>query len=34
MRLSHVPLRLATGAFILNAGLDKRGLDRDSAADA
>ena len=32
MRLSHVPLRLATGAFILNAGLDKRGLDRDSAA--
>ena len=32
MRLSHVPLRLATGAFILNSGLDKRGLDRDSAA--
>lgn len=32
MRLSHVPLRLVTGAFILNAGLDKRGLDADSAA--
>ena len=32
MRLSHVPLRLATGAFILNSGLDKRCLDRDSAA--
>jgi len=32
MRLSHVPLRLATGAFILNSGLDKRGIDRDSAA--
>lgn len=32
MRLSHVPLRLATGAFILNSGLDKRGLDADSAA--
>ena len=32
MRLSHVPLRLATGAFILNAGLGKRGLDAESAA--
>ena len=32
MRLSHVPLRLATGAFILNSGLDKRRIDRDSAA--
>lgn len=32
MRLSHLPLRLATGAFILNSGLDKRGLDADSAA--
>ncbi|MGH7922290.1 MAG: hypothetical protein ACREQM_20485 [Candidatus Dormibacteraceae bacterium] len=27
MRLSHVPLRLATGAFILNSGLSKRGMD-------
>lgn len=32
MRISHVPLRLATGAYILNSGLDKRGMDRDSAA--
>ena len=32
MRLSHIPLRLATGAFILNAGFSKRNLDRDSAA--
>lgn len=32
MRLSHVPLRLATGAFILNSGLGKRGLPREAAA--
>ncbi len=32
MRPSHVPLRLATGAFILNSGLTKRGIDADSAA--
>ena len=32
MRISHVPLRLATGAFILNSGITKRGLDADSAA--
>lgn len=32
MRLSHLPLRLATGAFILNSGLDKRGIDAESAA--
>jgi hypothetical protein len=32
MRLSHIPLRLATGAFILNAGYSKRNLDKDSAA--
>ncbi len=32
MRISHVPLRLATGAFILNSGLTKRGIDADSAA--
>lgn len=30
--LSHIPLRLTTGAFILNSGLGKRGLDADSAA--
>lgn len=27
MRLSHIPLRLATGAFILNSGLGKRDLE-------
>ena len=32
MRLSHVPLRLATGAFILNSGLGKRGLPPEAAA--
>ncbi|WP_298042466.1 hypothetical protein [uncultured Citricoccus sp.] len=32
MRVSHIPLRLVTGAFILNAGLGKRHLDKDSAA--
>jgi hypothetical protein len=32
MRLSHIPLRLTTGAFILNAGWGKRQLDKDSAA--
>ena len=32
MRLNHIPLRLTTGAFILNAGLGKRKLDKDSAA--
>ena len=32
MRPSHLPLRLATGAFILNSGIGKRGLDADSAA--
>lgn len=32
MKLSHVPLRLATGAFILNAGLGKRGLPAEAAA--
>lgn len=32
MRLSHIPLRLSTGAFILNAGLAKRAIDSDSAA--
>jgi hypothetical protein len=32
MRVSHIPLRLVTGAFILNSGLGKRQLDQDSAA--
>lgn len=32
MKLRHLPPRLATGAFILNAGLAKRGLDGSSAA--
>nr|WP_209066575.1 hypothetical protein [Arthrobacter pigmenti] len=28
---SHIPLRFSTGAFILNSGLTKRNIDRDSA---
>ena len=32
MRISHIPLRLATGAYILNSGMSKRNLDKDSAA--
>ncbi|MEC5203264.1 hypothetical protein RCH17_002072 [Arthrobacter sp. MP_M7] len=32
MRLSHLPLRLTTGAFILNSGLNKRRLDAEGAA--
>lgn len=32
MQLSHIPLRLSTGAFILNSGITKRELDRDTAA--
>lgn len=31
MRLSHIPLRLATGAFILNSGLGKRGIPQEHA---
>ncbi|MGN6132610.1 MAG: hypothetical protein ACTHOK_19945 [Nocardioidaceae bacterium] len=31
MKLSHVPLRLATGAFILNSGLGKRKLPPEAA---
>ncbi|GAB3542216.1 hypothetical protein GCM10027403_34620 [Arthrobacter tecti] len=31
MIASHIPLRLSTGAFILNSGLTKRNIDRDSA---
>ena len=32
MRPSHAPLRLATGAYILNSGLAKRGVDGTTAA--
>jgi hypothetical protein len=32
MKLTHIPLRLTTGAFILNAGWGKRDLDKDRAA--
>ena len=32
MRISHLPLRLTTGAFILNSGLTKRDLDPGAAA--
>lgn len=32
MKLSHIPLRLTTGAYILNSGLNKRSLDEESAA--
>lgn len=28
----HVPVRLATGAFILNSGLSKRGADAETAS--
>lgn len=30
-RLSHIPLRLTTGAFILNSGVGKTGLDEGTA---
>lgn len=32
LRLRHVPARLATGAFILNSGITKRGLTEEQAA--
>ncbi|EMY32500.1 hypothetical protein D477_019838 [Arthrobacter crystallopoietes BAB-32] len=32
MKLSHIPLRLSTGGFILNSGLGKTDLDKESAA--
>lgn len=32
MKISHIPLRLTTGAYILNSGLGKRHLDEESAA--
>jgi hypothetical protein len=31
MRLSHIPLRVATGAFILNSGLSKKDLEGQAA---
>lgn len=31
MRLGHIPLRIATGAFILNSGLSKRRLSAEAA---
>lgn len=31
-KLRHVPARAAAGAFILNSGLGKRGMDDDAAA--
>ncbi len=31
MRLHHIPLRVATGAFILNSGLGKRNLPVENA---
>ena len=32
MKLSHFPLRVTTGAYILNSGLQHRGLEGESAA--
>ena len=32
MKLRNLPLRLTTGAYILNSGLDKRGLPEEAAA--
>jgi uncharacterized membrane protein YphA (DoxX/SURF4 family) len=32
VKLRNLPLRLATGAYILNSGLDKRGLPEEAAA--
>lgn len=32
MKLSHLPARLAVGAFVLNSGLTKRGLPDEAAA--
>jgi hypothetical protein len=31
MQVSHIPLRVATGAFILNSGLSKQGLEGQAA---
>jgi hypothetical protein len=32
MKLSHLPLRVTTGAFILSSGLSKRSLEGEAAA--
>jgi hypothetical protein len=32
MKLSHLPLRITTGAYILNSGLQKRSLEGEPAA--
>jgi hypothetical protein len=32
MKISHIPPRLASGAFILNAGVGKLSIDADAAA--
>jgi hypothetical protein len=34
LKLWHVPVRLAAGAFILNSGLNKRDLEGEAAAGA
>lgn len=34
MRLSHLPLRVSTGAFILNAGLSKRPATTANCGDS
>jgi uncharacterized membrane protein YphA (DoxX/SURF4 family) len=31
MKLAHLPLRVATGAYILNSGLSKQGLEGQAA---
>ena len=31
MKLSHIPLRVAIGAFFLNSGLSKQGLEGQAA---
>ena len=31
MKLAHLPLRIATGAYILNSGLSKQGLEGQAA---
>jgi hypothetical protein len=31
MKLAHIPLRVATGAYILNSGRSKQGLEGQAA---
>ena len=31
MKLAHIPLRVATGAYILNSGLSKQNLEGEAA---